>query len=301
MARALFHIAKRAWYEDQQRRWPRSEPPSDPLPGEAWFADPLALQIQLKGVSSPHHEGTSVKIDPDETDLSKAFRPRPFLIVSNEYVLDQKRAWVCPLSTAAETSASGPLPAWVVPLPEHKTFCLASKLHTIETEFFTDFADRELLRLKGSIQDASAVKIREAILQHLEGAFAPSRDPLPPGTIIRHHDGTERIVVANCYLGNLYRGAGTLTTTCRIDRGVEAPDVPAHETLPGIVLLPAPPSPADAKSTPPAPAGFVDLIDLASENQSRLLNKRVGYEPALVGAIHTAFRDLLLGESEEGQ
>lgn len=89
MARALFDWVKRSWYAEQQRRWPRTEPPPDPQPGEAWFGDPLPLPVQIRDVSPPDHSGTSVKFDPNERDIAKAFSPRPFLIVSNEDVLDQ--------------------------------------------------------------------------------------------------------------------------------------------------------------------------------------------------------------------
>lgn len=307
MVRALFNIAKRAWYKDQRERDAkykrvRPEPPSDPVPGQGWFADPSTLQIQLDPFAKPIHEGSSVKIDGRETEISQAFRPRPFLIACNEYLLDQKRAWVCPLST----SVRGPFPDWVVPLPELKTYALAVKLHTIDTEFFPDVAERDLLRTMENrdipssvISDASRQNIRSAIEQYLAGAFAPKNDPLPPGSIVRYPDGSERFVLANCYLGDFYRGAGTLTTTCHLER-TAPPEVVGRDALPGIVPLPGPPAPAGKEDEKPlAPVGYLDLGHVASEMQEHLLANRVGRNLAILPAVHKAFRDLLLGEGAQ--
>lgn len=308
MTRALFYIAKRAWYKDQRerdakRRAPRPEPPEDPVPGQGWFADPSTLQIQLDPFKTPIHEGSSVKIDRRETEIHQAFRPRPFLVVSDENLLLQKRAWVCPLSQSAGAS----FPEWVVPLPELKTFALASKLHTVDTEFFADVAKRDLLRAMENyeiansvIGDTSKQKIRAAIEKYLAGTFAPKRDALPPGSILRYPDGSERFVLANCYLGDYYRDAGTLTTTCRLKR-TPPPEAAGGGYAPGIVPLPGPPPPpgkADAK--PSAPVGYLDLGRVASEMQARVQsNPRVGQNFSVLPAVHNAFQRFLLGRGTE--
>lgn len=308
MTRALFYIAKRAWYKDQRerdikRKQPRPEPPADPVPGQGWFADPSTLQIQLDPFKKPIHEGSSVKIDRRETEIHQAFRPRPFLIVSDECLQDQKRAWVCPLSQSVEA----PFPDWVVPLAELKTYALTSKLHAIDTEFFADVAKRDLLRTMENyeiansvISNASKQKIRAAIEKYLSGAFAPKNDQLPPGSILRYSDGSERIVLANCYLGDFYNGAGTLTTTCRLRR-TPPPEVAGHTDMPGIVPLPGPtPPPGKKDAKPPAPVGYLDLGRVASEIQARVLtNQRVGQNLTILPAVHRAFRDLLLGKGTE--
>lgn len=296
MARALFFVAKRAWYEDQQRRWPRTDPPDPPVPGEAWYADPSTLQIQISRLSPPRDEGTSVKIDPDERDISKAFRPRPFLIVSNENILNQGRAWVCPLSSSAELSSAGPMPDWVVPIPELNTFCLTSKLHTIDTEFFDDLARRDLLRPMSVVSVASMQRVRAMILQYLDGAFAPTEDPLPPGSIIRYANGIERMVVANCNLGTMYRGGTPLSTTCLVEHAADVSAEDRDRPVPDLIPFPAPASWAAR-----GPIGYVDLVDMHSESQARLMKKRVRTDLTALAGIRAAFRELLLGEDSEAK
>ncbi len=303
MVWALFHIVKRAWHADQRERFAHPEPPGPPVPGQGWFADPATLPIQLSGISPPDDAGTSVKIDQHQTQLSEAFRPRPFLIVSNEYLLDQKRAWVCPLSSSVRPRRGEPLPEWVIPLPELRTYCLASKLHTIDTEFFDDVAKRDLLHPMSPpnvLGEESARKVRGAIRKYLAGAFAPTHDLLPPGSIIRYPDGSERLVLASCDLGKLYRGGHTLTTSCRISRS-NALDSLEHPSLPGVVPLPAPPSSARGGASTTRSAGFLDLGHVASENQSRLLRRCVGRDLSILATAHAAFHNLLMGEEEDGR
>jgi hypothetical protein len=118
--RALFRIAKREWFSDLARRRPSRIPLTVPVaPMQVWRADPLRLPVQLVGVSPAAHEGSSFKIDPNEKDISRAFRARPFLIVSGPNVLAQDLAWVCPLSTSANLSSPSSLPPWVVKLPSY--------------------------------------------------------------------------------------------------------------------------------------------------------------------------------------
>lgn len=302
MDRALFYIAKRAWYKEQRAKdleynRSRPEPPSDPVPGQGWFADPHTLKIQLDPFKTPIHEGSSVKIDRQSVDISRAFRPRPFLIISNEVLLAQKRAWICPLST----SAYPPVPEWVVPLPELRTSALTSKIHTIDTEFFPDVAERDLLRtmenrdIKSSIlSEESQRKVRVAIEKYLSGAFAPKDDRLPPGSIVRSSNGIERVVLASCYLGNYYRGAGTLSTICRLIR-TPLPKT-AHAATPGLVPLPG--SPAISKSgevKPSAPQGYLDLGRVASEMQDSLVSTSTGRQISILPEAYKALGGLLLG------
>jgi hypothetical protein len=187
--------------------------------------------------------------------------------------------------------AFGSLPEWIVRIPELDTYCLTAKLHTIDTEFFPDVAERELLHAMKIISDESMRRVRAALLRHLAGDFAPKQDPLPPGSIVRHRNGTERMVVANCYLGDLYRGAGTLSTTCLLER---AADVPAEDrTRPVQDLVPYP-------EGAPKPTGFVDLVDLRSENQPRLVKKCVGEDATALNTMRAAFRTLVLGTDAGG-
>lgn len=301
---ALFHIAKREWYADQQKRWPRKEPPDPPVPGQGWYADPSTLPIQIIGLSPPDHAGTSVKIDRNSTDVAKAFSPRPFLVVSNEYLLAQKRAWVCPLSSSATETARRSPPDWMIDLPEFNSCGLVTKLHSIDTEFFPDVARRDLLRAMKApnvLGEARAVQVRATIERYLNGEFAPERDALPPGSIVGYPDGSERMVLANCDLGDVYKGGDTLTTTCRLVRK-PPPTVTGHEHLPSIVPLPGPLSPATETkpaSRGPSP-GYLDLAHVGTEVQSRLLRNRVGQDLSLLAPMRSAFQQLLLGESEVG-
>ncbi len=311
MVWALFHIVKRVWYEEQVREdkkkgLSRPEPPDEPVPGQGWYADPVTLPIQLEPMSVPDDAGTSVKIDRNETKLSYSFRPRPFLIVSNEYLLDQKRAWVCPLSRSVRPRRSRSLPEWVIEIPELDTSCLAPKLHSVSTEFFDDIAKRELLRSMWSeknpcdmLSDISMKLVRKAIECHLDGVYAPRNDRLPPGSIVRYADGSERLVLANTYLGDLYHSGNTLTTTCRLSRSLH-PEMAELKALPGIVpLSDSTSSTGKAAKTSALPTGFLDLGHMGSEVQSRLVNQRVGQDLSILSVARTAFRNLLMGEAEE--
>ncbi len=299
MARALFDVLKRSWFEDQLKRYGRREPTTGPVPGEAWYADPSTLRIQIQGSSRPRDEGTSVKVDPSETDLSKAFRPRPFLIVSNENVLNQGWAWVCPLSSNVDAIRSEALPGWAVPLPELKTFGLVSKLHSIDIELYRDTAARDLLFPMNRLSETSIKNVRAAIERHLDGVFAPINDPLPPGTIVRYANGVERMVIANCDLGSLYRNAGTLSTTCFIERAENVSEHDRLRSIPDFVPFPPPRPVEEGASEVTEPVGFVDLVDMQSELQSRLESKRVRTDLTALAGIRAAFRKLLLGEVEE--
>lgn len=307
MARALFHVAKRAWFKeslerDARRGRPRPEPPNAPVPGQGWYADPSTLRVQLKGVSPPFDEGSSVKIKPDETDLLKAFCPRPFLIVSNEYLLDQSRAWVCPLTT----SVHPPYPDWVVPLPAFGSYALASKLHTVDTEFFEDFADRDLLcsmegdRIQDSVLDARSMNlVRRVIERHLAGDFAPARDPLPPGSVLRYPDGSLRVVLTNCDLSAAYRKGGILTTTCRVFTPSEADfDDAIPET--GVIPLLGPPE-GDDPEAEGAVIAVLDVSDVASEPQTRVRRHQVETRLALPPSLQANLGRLLLSGEEDSR
>lgn len=315
MARALFLIAKRAWYAEQltprrlQKR-PIPDPPPAPIPGEGWIADPAELQVQLEGVTPPDHAGTSVKIDPGAVSITRSFRPRPFLVVSNELLLDQGLAWVCVCSTTVKPYRGGRVPEWVVPIPELETNCLCLKLHTVRTSLPSDPGLRELLRPmeprpKGVISTRSAARIRETILRLIDGDFAPSgADDVPPGTVVRGHEN-EHLVIASCDISMLYRGATALATTVLLERE-PIPVGPDGRAEPGVVPVVFSPDPQNDSTDPTSgrrsgsnpdaqSQGFADLASLRSKYQPVIINDKLGAAAFEHAELRSAVEDLLLG------
>lgn len=300
MERALFQIAKRAWLREQIEEWDAPDPPPEPASGEAWYADPPEVPRHLVGVSAPSDIGTSVKIDPSAAELSKAFSPRPYLIVSNTLLLDLGIAWVCPLVSDLRVRPGAAKPDWAVELPElskrnKRSHCLCAKIHSIVTAPCEDPAERALLKPLRPITTGSELNVRRAILRYIEGNAAPERDALPPGSIVSK-DGVDLVVIASCDLSVCFRNGGVISTL-----------VPLESTEP-LLMRSGHPYPSFVPvigATGHARSEFLDLAAVRTIEQRSLMRLRNGRRPELVDAARSAFKRLLLGndvaDSSEGE
>jgi len=208
-------------------------------------------------VGKPNHAGSSVKLNLTKRELTKAFRPRPFLIVSNSRVLKQGFAWVCLCSSVPYSSR----PDWIVPLPEFGTFCLTAKLHVVSVQHLDDVKRRELLTLRGTIRPKSISRVREAILRLVDGDFAPESDPAPIGSVVRGTKG-ERLVISRCDLSSLYKGAKALATMVALESGgLSAGKQSVPPTI--VPVSSASDQPEHDKGREP---GFLDLVHVFSQH-----------------------------------
>ncbi len=293
MERALFQILKRTWLREQIEEWGIPDPPPEPAAGEAWYTDPPEVPRHLVGVSSPSDIGTSVKIDPSAAELSQAFSPRPYLIVSNAALLDQGIAWVCPLVSDLRIRSGAAKPDWAVELPElskrnKKSHCLCAKIHTIETMACEDPADRALLKPMRAITSDSEHEIRDAILRYIEGAAAPKRDALPPGSMVSK-DGVDFVVIASCDLSTQFRKGGVISTLVPFET-TEPSLMSSGEPHPSIVPV--------VNTSDKGKSGFLDLAAVRTVQQKLLNRSRLhpGRRADLVDAARIAFKRLLLGD-----
>ena len=261
---ALFLLAKKAWLEEQVTRWGAPKTPPTPLQGQLWAADPRRLPIQHRGESPADHTGASVKLDLRERDLSHAFSPRPFLIVSNNLVLDQGFAWVCLCSGTPERARSGATPDWIVELEdERNSYCHTHKIQTITTGFLDDVERRELLRFRRTLSTREMSRVRDALLRNLTGEFRPKHDPLPPGSVVNASSG-QRLVISSCDISGVYQNGRALTATVPLERG-SIPLVDGHLLHPTIVPLARPHT--DERQVDNRGTGFLDLVDLRSRHR----------------------------------